>query len=180
MFYDDQADYLYFLPDKIASTEEARAIAEAINPEIDLLSATIKMMANDKNISTASITGIARWEDMLGINPVQGATLEQRRDAVKSKLISKPPINLRRLEEVVSTYLGVPATAEVKNYILTIWYRGAIIGDGQDALQENVERIIPANLVLKILYNYIRWGAIKPLTWGQLKQKTWQQVRMEE
>ena len=57
MFYEDPADYLDFLPDRLQGIAEIDAIAGTVNIQIDKLSAYIRQHVDNRFPSTADESG---------------------------------------------------------------------------------------------------------------------------
>ncbi|MDR2933236.1 MAG: YmfQ family protein [Oscillospiraceae bacterium] len=180
MFYDNPATYLDFLPDKVRNTLEASEIAKTVNPEIDSLNNLIKSWVDNKSVLHADANGMTRWEALLGLMANAGLELEDRRRAAHAKLMERAPINMETLKKIVSTYLGVPVDAYVDDDTVYVYYRGVDARNRIRPLEKQVEKMIPASLLLFILYRYITWGEIRKQTWNGLRPKTWDRVRLGE
>ena len=182
MFYDDTADYKSYLPDSFQDVVEIDAIAGTVNIEIDKLSALVKGMVGNKSVATADEAGCARWEKILGVTTPMNSTLQARRDALKAKLMTKPPINLQVLKSIVEAYMGLPVTISVDRYTVKIRYRGeSRIADLNPLIATAYEKI-PANMLMDIAYLYATWGEVKATypTWNDVKDKTWEQIHKGE
>lgn len=178
MFYEDPADYLDFLPDRLQGIAEINAIAGAVNIQLDRLSAYIKQHVDNRLPSTADESGCARWEKMLGISAPLNGTLQARRDAIRSKIMTKPPINLQTLKSIVEAYMGLPVNIMLDGYRVHIKYRGESRVADLNPLYATMWTTIPANMLVDIAYLYATWGEVKAAypTWGDLKAKTWEQI----
>ncbi|TQI69015.1 putative phage tail protein [Clostridium sp. KNHs216] len=182
MFYDDPADYKAYLPEPFQKVVEVDALAGTINIQIDKLSAIVKSMADNKSVSTADEDGCARWEKMLGVNAPMNATLQARRDALKAKLMTKPPINLQTLKAIVEAYMGLEVDVLVDGYTVKIRYRGeSRIADLNPLIATAYEKI-PANMLLDIAYLYLIWDEldIQNLTFDQLDAKNLTMTDLEK
>lgn len=173
MFYDDPADYKSYLPDPFQGVVEIDALAGAINFQVDSLSAQIKRMAMDRSVSTADEAGCARWEKILGVSAPMNASLQARRDALKAKLMTKPPINLQVLKAIVEAYMGLEVDISVEGYMVKIRYRGeSRIADLNPLIATAYEKI-PADMLMDIAYAYLIWDELdaQMLTFDQLDAK---------
>ena len=97
MFYDAKANTLAMLPERLQSILEFQAIAGAADPELDGLNGAIGLLAASASVSTASGDGLLRWEKILGVSAPINSTDEARRQALRARLMTKPPINLTTL-----------------------------------------------------------------------------------
>lgn len=173
MFYDDVADYKSYLIEKFQGIVEVDAIAGSVNFEIDKLSNLIKTGVNNRFIATCDETGAARWEKILSVSASLGSTLQARRNALKAKLMAKPPINLQVLKGVIQAYMGVDVDITVANFIVTVKYRGTSRIADLVPLYTTVYEMIPANLLMAISYSYLVWDELdaQNLIFDQLDTK---------
>lgn len=173
MFYDESADYKAELPEIFQDVVEIDALAGALNIQLDKLSALVKSTAENKSVSTADEAGCARWEKMLGVSAPMNSTLQARRDALKAKLMTKPPINLQVLKAIVEAYMGLGVDISVDGYTVKIRYRGeSRIADLNPLIATAYEKI-PANMLLDIAYLYLIWDELdgQSLTFDTLDAK---------
>lgn len=112
-FYEIPADYVSCLPEVLQDMEDIQLMAKIINPYLDALNGKIKRIVDNKTVTFADAEGISRWEQILGVSPPIGGTLEDRRNACLAKLRARGVINLDTLRRVVETYLGVPVEIEM-------------------------------------------------------------------
>lgn len=211
-FYELPADYMRSLPEIFQGIEEMELLAAIINPYLDALNGKIKKIVDNKTVTYADQEGIERWEQILGVSPPIGGTLEDRRNACLAKLRSRGIINLTTLRNVVETYLGVPVDiemwwdaekltwAQVKElyptwkdvsrkkwgdfyrtaepYVIYIYYRGTKKIPDLAPLYEMLYEMIPANLIVKVLYKYQTWGEVLDnyRNWEELKSMRWNEI----
>ena len=202
------------LPELFQGIKELELMAQIINPYLNGLNAAVKRYTDNSNVLYADAEGIARWEQILGVSPPIGASLEDRRNACLAKLRSRGVINIDTLRRVVETYLGVPVDIEMwwdaenltwkevreryktwKNvgrkrwgdfhktgepYVIYIYYRGTTKIPDLAPLYQMLYELIPANLVIKVLYKYQTWGEVNDdyNAWEELKGQSWGIIRM--
>ena len=67
---------------------------------------------------------------------------------------------------------------ESEPYTIYIYYRGTKKIPDLSPLYEMLYELIPANLIIKILYKYQTWGEVKEnyRNWGELKNLNWNDV----
>lgn len=67
---------------------------------------------------------------------------------------------------------------EAEPYVIYIYYRGTKKIPDLAPLYEMLYELIPANLVIKVLYKYQTWGEVKDNyhDWGELKNLNWNDV----
>jgi hypothetical protein len=182
MFYDDKSDYLDLLPEKLKGAAEIDAIAGTVNFEIDKLSAVVKKAVNNISPLHADEDGCARWEKILSLSAPLNGTLQARRDAIRAAIITKPPINLSVLKQIVEAYMGLPVNITLDGYKVHIKYRGESRIADLNPLYTTMWKTIPANMLVDIAYLYATWVEVKSayLTWGDMKTKTWEQIHKGE
>ncbi|WP_243187278.1 putative phage tail protein [Faecalispora jeddahensis] len=178
MFYDHKNDFKGYLIEKLQDVVEIDAIAGVVNIQMDALSEQVRRMVKNKSVSTCDEAGAQRWERLLGVSSPLNSTLQARRDALKAKLMTKPPINEKALRAVVEAYMGLGVDIDVENFVVKIRYRGESRIADLNPLYATAYEMIPANLLLDIAYLYLTWGEVKSnySTWGDVKAKTWDAI----
>jgi len=183
-FYDNPVDYMEYIPENLQSIIEINAMSGAINVELQKLNDYIKKWVNNSLLADADLEGVERWEKILSIyNPLM-PDLQSRINNIRSKLITRPPINVNTLKQIVEAYMGVEVDIEVKNYKATIWYRGTSKIDDLKPLYKTIYNTIPAHIMCEILYRWLTWGELgeNNLTWGDIRAKnlTWKDLSKGE
>ncbi|QAT48598.1 DUF2313 domain-containing protein [Caproiciproducens sp. NJN-50] len=173
MFYDEQSNYLNQLPERLQGIVEVNAIAGSVDFEIDKLSAAVKKAVNNKFPSTADEDGCARWEKILSLSAPLNGTLQARRDAIRAKIITKPPINLMVLKSIVEAYMGLEVDVSLDGYQVHIKYRGESRIADLNPLYATMWKTIPANMLVDIAYLYTIWDELdaQSLTFDELDAK---------
>lgn len=174
MFYDDPSDYLGLLPDNWRELLEVQAIGNSVNIQMDKLLAAIKQGIQNKSVSLADEQGVVRWENILGVTSPLNSTLQARREALRAKIMAKPPINLQSFKAVVEAYMGLEVDVELApNYTIKVWYRGESRQPDLAPLYATVYEMIPANLIVEISYRWLTFGELtaQDLTFGGLTAK---------
>ncbi|WP_195277385.1 putative phage tail protein [Anaerotruncus rubiinfantis] len=186
MFYDDPSDYLGLLPDNWRELLEVQAIGNSVNIQMDKLLAAIKQGIQNKSVSLADEQGVVRWENILGVTSPLNSSLQARREALRAKIMAKPPINLQSFKAVVEAYMGLEVDVELApNYTIKVWYRGESRQPDLAPLYATVYEMIPANLIVEIMYRYVVWNELdalnmnfdaldaKNLTWDEFEKGEW-------
>ena len=171
--------YIELLPGLLQNVVEVNEIAKSVDFEIDRLSAAIKKNTNNKFPSSCDEDGCTRWEKILDISMPLNGTLQARRDAIRAKIITKPPINLQVLKSIVEAYMGLNVDVTLDGYHVHIKYRGESRIADLNPLYETMWKTIPANMLVDIAYLYVTWDEVKSQypTWGDVKTKTWGDIR---
>ena len=184
MFYDLPSNYLKALPERLSDVEEIIAIANAINPEIDLLNEQLIKTVSNIRVLQATLDGIQRWESILGVSTPLNSTIEARRDALQARLMTKPPINMAVLEEIIEAYMGVDVDMSVDGHKVIVKYRGESRVADLTPLFVTMYDTIPAAMVVDISYRYLTWDEVdaQALTWDSLDEMglTWDEFEKGE
>lgn len=185
MFYDDKADYKSYLPDIFQGVVEINALDSTINIQIDKLNALIKDNINNKSVRFANEQGVSHWEKILGVTSPLNSTLLARKEALKSKLMTKPPINLMTLKEIIEAYMGVSVDITVQDFTVKVKYRGTSRIADLNPLYVTAYETIPANLILDIAYAFVTFLELdslginfmqldaKNLNWNEFERGEW-------
>ncbi len=185
MFYNTPADFLSHLPERLQGVTEFGVLADAVNPELGGTNAAVANMVANVSISTANAAGLARWEAILGVSTPLNGTLKARREALKARLQTKPPINLETLRGIIETYMGVPVEIGLADSIVSVVYRGTAKVADLRPLYATIYETIPASLLVQIAYKYLVWYEldaqaltfsmmdVKGLDWNTLERGEW-------
>ena len=185
MFYNTPADFLSHLPERLRSVTEFSALADAVNIELDRVNATMGTMVANAAISSANAAGLARWETILGVSTPLNGTLKARREALKARLMTKPPINLETLRSIIETFMGVQVEIGLADSVVSVVYRGTAKVADLRPLYATIYETIPASLLVKIAYKYLIWNELdaqglifstldaKGFDWNTLERGEW-------
>lgn len=181
MFYDHKNDLKGYLIEKLQDVVEIDAIAGVVNIQMDALSEQVRRMVKNKSVSTCDEAGAQRWERLLGVSSPLNSTLQARRDALKAKLMTKPPINVNVLRGMVEAYMGLGVDISVENFVIKIRYRGESRVADLNPLYATAYETIPANLLLDIAYLYVTWDELdaQSITFDQLDAKNLTLTQLE-
>lgn len=173
MFYNTPADFLSHLPERLQGVTEFGVIAEAVNPALDKTNTAVADMVANASISTANATGLARWESILGVSTPLSGTIKARREALKARLMTKPPINLETLRGIIETYMGVEVEIGQADSIVSVVYRGTAKVADLRPLYATLYETVPASLLVQIAYKYLVWHELdaQVLTFSTLDAK---------
>ncbi|WP_085832124.1 putative phage tail protein [Clostridium merdae] len=181
MFYDHKNDFKGYLIDRLQDVVEIDAIAGVVNIQMDALSEQVRKMVKNKSVSTCDEEGAQRWEKLLGVSSPMNSTLQARRDALKAKLMTKPPININVLRNMVEAYMGLNVEVSVEDFVIKVRYRGESRISDLKPLYVTAYETIPANLLLDIAYIYLTWDELddQALTFDQLDEKNLTLTQLE-
>ncbi len=107
MFYESPPRYKELLPPCYEGIAEIEALDAAIKPRLEAIAQRLEKLANGRFVEATDTAGVQRYENILAIASPIKSNLTARRNAVKAKLMAKPPITVETLRAVIETYLGV-------------------------------------------------------------------------
>lgn len=145
-------DLLGYYPEWIREIKEFQGIASAEEPELSALYEKVDALWKDGFITDAGISGIKRWEGLLGRKPYPGDTLEERRKEVLGQWNRQLPYTLESLKDTLTAAVGVqhyelllrPAQYEMDLYLLDQTLRT------MQGIREMVKDTVPANLLVLV------------------------------
>lgn len=171
-----------YYPQVIQAILEFQAIIDAEYPEFEKLEEGNNKALSDAYLLTMTEDRVEEWENLLGIAPIEGSSVEDRRETVTARIRGQGKLNSELINIIVGTFTGGTANSWVKDSILYV----EITPPPKNKLYrfENVEQElankIPAHMGLKVSRNYYDWNDIKNnlATWGDVKSTvgTWEDV----
>ena len=162
-----------YYPKVIQAILEFRAIIDSEYPEIEELSNSVQHIVDNGYLTTVSKERIEQWENMLGIQPLENSTVEDRRDTVIARIRGQGKLNSETINIIVGTFTGGTANSWVKDS--TLYVEITPPPDNKSYRFENVEqelaKKVPAHLGFKVERNYYTWGEIENnyATWGDVE-----------
>ena len=167
----------YWMP-ILRNLKEFKEIANAEEPELELLLAEVDRTLNNMFIETADEEGIKHFEEMMGLYPKEGATLEERRFEAMVKWNDKLPYTEEALKgflDVLCGKDGYSLTVNPNNYSVSVKL-GVTSQNSADEVISLLDRIVPANLERGlILFN--THNTLSRFTHEYLSNYTYKSVR---
>ena len=142
--------YIDYLPEILKGIKEFNALDTALGAQVDNISRKADQTLNEPIVATATEKGIERFESLLNLNKA-GKTLEQRRQAVATKLMCAPFTENWLLQKLKAKYgpRGADVYLEREKYHVCI----ELLEQDETALHETYDdfvSVIPANMVLSV------------------------------
>lgn len=174
---------LDYLPDYLQEYNELKAIMESEQTEFQFAWGKLNAVFNDQFVDSATLTGIRRWETVLGINPKATDTIEERKFRISIKLNQQLPYTFRFLKEQLTNLCGEEGKGfrlilNPDEYSLAIKLALSNKNNYED-ISDMLKRFVPANLVVDIDLMYNQYHDIVAYTHGQLAAYTHSQIRNE-
>ena len=142
----------YWMP-LLRQLKEFKEIAKTEEPELRYILEAIDRTLNNMFIDTADEYGIKRFEDMMGIYPDEGATLDSRKFAVLVKWNDKVPYTDNELYNRLISLCGsadkFTITERYNEYAIDIATHLGVAG-AFDTVALMLREMLPSNLVLNL------------------------------
>lgn len=171
-----------YYPQVVHNILEFQSIIDGEYPEFELLAEGRNRITQDAYLLTMSEERIAQWEQILGIKPISGSSVSDRRETVIARIRGQGKLNTELINSIVNAFTGGTANSWIEDSIL---YVEITPPPGNKQFQfANVEQElslkIPAHLGVKVSRNYYEWGEVKVSydTWQDVKDNftTWEGV----
>ena len=191
-----------YVPKYYQDIREARAIIDAGSGSIDELNVAIDDVLDQFYVDTAT-WGLDIWERIVGLPSMAtysvwssmekksvifdllelktwdtiersyGASIDDRRAAIKSRLRGTGTVTKDMLKSVCASYTGgtVDIIENSSAFTVQIVFTDiAGVPSNMDALQAVVRDIMPAHLAIEYVYRYLRWDELdgKAMSWDTL------------
>lgn len=161
-----------YIPPVLQRIKEFQGIIEGEYPEFEQLDKDREWVLDQAYLTTMGEDRVAEWETILGIIPIEGSSVGDRRDTIIARIRGQGKLNTSLINSIVNTFTGGTANSWVENGILYIeitpppnnkQYRFANV-------EQEINKKIPAHLGVQISRNYYEWGEVKS------SHATWQDV----
>lgn len=174
-----QPNILEYLPQVFSEVREMIVHAESQKPELESLWAANDNAYSDQFLYTMTENGVKRWESILGIQPMGGDTLEDRRFRIINKINAQLPYTFRMLEAHLNQLCGKDGyTMSYNPDTWTLRIRVALTRKSQlNAVREIIEEMIPVNLILDYNLQYNSHAILSVFTHAQLNKYTHGELR---
>lgn len=137
----------------IRNVGEFDAIATGENPEFNSLTGYLTRLLSDTFVKEATVYGVERWENILGIIPSAGETLEDRKVKILTMLNVKLPYTWRMLDGTIAAFFGEDNyTLTLNNETYTLTLKTSFQSDNQkrDVLGL-LNNVVPKNLIINVV-----------------------------
>ena len=171
-----------YYPQVIQSILEFQAIIDSEYPEIESVLDGTERVIDDAYLTTMSDDRIEQWENMLGIQPIEGSSVSDRRETVIARIRGQGKLNTELINIIVSTFTGGTANSWVKDSVLYVEVTPPPNNKQYQFLnvEQELKNKIPAHLGLRVERNYYTWEEIENThaTWGDVESNCdkWEDV----
>lgn len=171
-----------YFPDAISKSEHMRNLANAEDLGLSLLKNNYDEIFKNLYVETATVDGIERYEQMLGILHKLDDSLEDRRVAILAKLNTRLPYTRRVLIQFFNNLVGADG------YTLRIDYGRRMIflkielsrKNQVAAIARMLRQVLPANMMFDIKLKYNQVYMLKVFKPDELKTYTVGQIKADE
>lgn len=169
------------LPLVLRECREFKAIDTAETPELEALWTAIENARDDQYIPSLTISGIKRWEKILGVIPKADETFDDRRFRILNRVNESLPFTYRFLENqftILCGEKGYRLQLDHGNYTLVVRVELTSKSKYND-VEALLKRVLPANIVIDLSLMYNQHKDIARFTHEQLHAWTHEQIRSE-
>lgn len=174
-----EVDLLDYLPQFIQEYAEMKHIMNTEQPEVQELEDTTEQVKDDMFIQFTDEPGIARYEKMLGITPLDDDKLEDRQAKVLSIYNNNTIYTYKGLIERLKILCGegnFSAELIANEYKLNVGI-GLSSKKMFKVVEDMLKNMIPANIEWNLSLLYNRHEDLAKYTHGELAQYTQEQLR---
>jgi len=166
------ANMLTYIPEYLRTSQVIISILNAKGIEIDQINTNIADVLLQFYVETATATGLALWENYLGLTSYSDKTLAQRRERIISKLRGMGTVTVAMIKNVAESFVygQVTVTEHPELYSFTIKFSSEYgIPAHLDDVQAAIELIKPAHLGVVYEFTYMNWDEFDTYnkTWDQ-------------
>ena len=141
-----------YYPSVLAPAKEFKAVAEVVNPELNLLWRRTWQMFCNTFVYGIDEVGASRWESMLKLRPKVCDDLSTRKRRILTKINTQLPYTQRQLENMLTATYGLGKAKVSFNYNdYALWVDTlASILTRTPEMRRFLRVIIPANMTIGI------------------------------
>lgn len=171
-----------YYPQVILAIEEFKAIIDADYPEFEELNTTGETALGDAYLYTMSESRIEEWERVLSITPIEGSSLQDRRETIIARIKGQGKLNTSLIDSIVNTFTGGTAESRIENGVLYVEITPPPENKSFqfDNVEQELRLRIPAHLGFNVRRNYQSWGELaeKTTSWKEVRAvyKNWNDV----
>jgi hypothetical protein len=162
-----------YYPEVIQKITEFKSIIDSEYPEFEDVSLIKDSVTDNAYLTTMGESRVEEWERIFGIRPVDGSSLNDRRETIIARIRGQGKLNTELINSIVKTFTGGTANSWVKNSILYVEITPPL-GNKQyifSNVEQELAKKIPAHLGFQVSRNYYEWSEV------QDSYSTWQDVK---
>lgn len=170
-----------FIPPVYANIKEFQELAKSYNVELVCIFNRLDEVHNNFFIDSLNEYGCSRWENILGLKSNSSFTIDERRFAIKGKLVGQRPYTYKKLVNLLDNLVGAESyKMELDyntNHLLVKLDLGAkrMMYTAKDLL----ENVVPQNISLEVELLYNTHEILSNTTHGNLAKYTHEALKEE-
>ncbi len=131
---------------------EFDAVAKAENPEFNSLAECLTRLLNDTFVTSATETGVERFEDILNIVPTAEETIEDRKIKILTYLNVKLPYTWTMLYNTLDAIFEGNFTMSLNNQTYTLRLEAVFTSlNHKKDVVELLNGVLPKNLIIEVI-----------------------------
>ena len=172
-------EIINYLSEFMRNFREFKELMKTEQKELELIYDYIYQILDNEYIETANKEGIARFENILGINPPNTDSLADRRFRILARFNEQLPYTYRTLHTQMVNLCGASGYfIELKNDEYTLVVKVALTAKNNfKDVEKLLNRVIPANILIELSLLYNQHKTLANLTHKQLAKYTHKQLR---
>lgn len=170
-----------YIPYVLKETDEFKALTSTLDYINANIEKDIADLKNNQYILDSTVGGIARYEKMVNVTPLDSDTLNDRRFRVMTKYNQQLPYTERSLRNLLDTLVGNNGyTLEIDHLSRRIIVRVELTAKSMfKTVGALLESYVPLNMIIDLSLLYNQYLTVEKLTHEQLEQFTQEQIREE-
>ena len=171
-----------YFPLHIENMEEFQQIATSYNDLIEEVWQELERTYDNNYLDTMDAVECSRHEEILGIHPNPGDSLDDRRRRIKGYYASDLPYTKLKLNESLKAMCGdgfYHLTVNTVEKTVTVGLELESV-PMISIVTEILQRMVPADMVIRVYVIYNRYREFKTHTHGQLRAYSHLQIRQAE
>ncbi|GIO13038.1 hypothetical protein J19TS2_25930 [Cohnella xylanilytica] len=164
-------EMLGYLPPYYATSRVMKSLMDAQGGEMDRLRSALDEILDQFFISTAT-WGLEAWEWEFDIATDSGKPIEQRRSAVKSKILGTGTVTFDLIRSVAGSYQNgkVDIVNQPTEYRFTVKFVDTLgLPPNLNDVRAAIEAIKPAHLAVEYEFRYFTIGEVQKMTIQQIQ-----------
>ncbi|MBQ6833578.1 MAG: DUF2313 domain-containing protein [Lachnospiraceae bacterium] len=173
-------ELIKLLPDYYDKNETMQLLQEILSAETDKTDRNLNQAVDQCFVESATI-GLARYENMLGLEIDFTKSDRYRRERISAKVSGAGTTTKEMIIDVASQYSNgdVEVVEDNANNIMIIKFVGTLgIPGNMSNLKLTIEEIKPAHLKVEYEYTYRTWNDVARMTWEEASLYTWEDLRV--
>ncbi|BBH19838.1 hypothetical protein Back11_11830 [Paenibacillus baekrokdamisoli] len=156
-------DMLSDLPSYYEPILEIRIIVQSEGAEFDKLQADLAAQLNQRFVGTAT-WDLVNWEEELGIIPLAGQPIDQRRSVIQSKMRGIGKFTGSLLKRIAEAYNNgeVDLSFDAGKGMFTVTFVSTLgIPPNMDDIKNAIRAVMPSHLIVKFVFRYATFGMLQ-------------------